>query len=106
LLVQSFATGSSAVNFDSGSKQISGPARIQAYALLVEAVELFVQLPIVPFDQASEDQFQQLWAMRLRIGTNDLKIGAFALAHSLMVLTRNRRDFARIPGLVLDDWSI
>jgi tRNA(fMet)-specific endonuclease VapC len=88
------------------AKQIAGPARIQAYARLVEAVELFAQLPIVPFNQASEDQFQQLWAMRLRIGTNDLKIGAVALAHNLTLLTRNRRDFIRIPGLILDDLSI
>jgi tRNA(fMet)-specific endonuclease VapC len=87
------------------SRSLDGPTRIRRYAGLVGTVELFCQLPLVHFDQASEDHFQQLRALRLRIGTQDLKIAAVALASNLTLLTRNRRDFARIPGLVLDDWS-
>jgi len=60
----------------------------------------------VPFDAACENQFQQLRALRLRVGTQDLKIAAVALANQLVVLTRNRRDFGRIPGLAVDDWSV
>jgi tRNA(fMet)-specific endonuclease VapC len=48
--------------------------------------------------------FQQLHT--IRIGTLDRKIGAIALANQLVVVTRNRRDFARIPALMLEDWSI
>jgi tRNA(fMet)-specific endonuclease VapC len=83
-----------------------GRTRIRQYSLLLETVQLFAHLTLVPFDQASENQYQQLRAMRLRVGTQDLKIAAVALANNLGLLTRNRRDFGRIPGLRLADWSV
>lgn len=84
----------------------TGPQRIVAYKHLAETVQLVKDFPIVPFDLTAEAEFQQLLALRLRVGTPDLKIAATALAQGLPLLTRNRRDFARIPGLLIDDWSV
>jgi tRNA(fMet)-specific endonuclease VapC len=42
----------------------------------------------------------------IRIGTQDLKIAATALANRLPLVTGNRRDFAKVPGLVIEDWSV
>jgi tRNA(fMet)-specific endonuclease VapC len=42
----------------------------------------------------------------LGVGTLDLKIAAMALTNGLTVLTRNRRDFGRVPGMVIEDWSV
>jgi predicted GH43/DUF377 family glycosyl hydrolase len=36
----------------------------------------------------------------LNIGKNDMRIASIAI-----VVTRNVRDFNRIPGLMIDDWS-
>jgi tRNA(fMet)-specific endonuclease VapC len=88
------------------AKQTTGAVRVQAYALLVESVQLFHQFALVAYDARSEVQFQHLRALKLRIGTQDLKIAAIALANNLTVLTCNRRDFGRVPGLALDDWSV
>jgi tRNA(fMet)-specific endonuclease VapC len=85
---------------------LTGKKHIQAYAHLVAAAEMFRQFPLVPFDVASEIQFQHLRAARLRVGTLDLKIAAIALTNNLTVLTRNRRDFGRIVGLAIEDWSV
>jgi tRNA(fMet)-specific endonuclease VapC len=60
----------------------------------------------LPFEQAAEDEYQRLRLLRLPIGSQDLKIAASAGANSLTLITRNRRDFGRVPGLVLEDWSI
>jgi len=88
------------------SRRLDGAGRIHAYANLLAAVRFFNSVPVVPFDQACEAQFQQLVALRLRVGTQDLKIAATALANRLIVVTRNRRDFGQVPGLVLEDWSV
>jgi tRNA(fMet)-specific endonuclease VapC len=88
------------------ARALKGIAHVEAYARLVTAVELFSLFPLVPFDQTSEDQYQQLRTARVRVGSQDLKIGAIALANNLIVLTRNSRDFGQIPGLQLADWSV
>jgi tRNA(fMet)-specific endonuclease VapC len=81
-----------------------GPARIRQYTLLEEAFLDFAQFPVIPYDQPVEDEFQRLRAVR--IGTQDRKIAATALANQLTLVTANRRDFARVPELMLEDWSV
>jgi tRNA(fMet)-specific endonuclease VapC len=81
-----------------------GKSRILSYGLLAQSLQLFDQFPIAPFDQPAEDWFQQLHL--IRIGTRDRKIASIALANQLIVVTRNSRDFARAPGLALEDWSV
>ena len=87
------------------ARVLVGTKHVQAYAHLVAAEEMFRLFPLVPFDDVSERQIQQLRAARLGVGTLDLKIAAIALTNGLTVLTRNRRDFGRVPGLLLEDWS-
>jgi tRNA(fMet)-specific endonuclease VapC len=88
------------------SRQQAGALHVQAYAKLVGAVKLLNRFPIVAFDATCEIRYQRLRALRIRIGSKDLKIAAIALVNNLTLLTRNRRDFLQVPGIVLDDWSV
>lgn len=42
---------------------------------------------------------------QVRIGTRDLRIAALALSKNATLVTRNTRDFAKVPGLHIVDWS-
>jgi tRNA(fMet)-specific endonuclease VapC len=88
------------------SQARDGTRRIVRYRHLLESLDLLSQFPLVPYDQGSENHFQHLRSLRLKVGTQDLKIAAIALANNLVLLTRNRRDFGRIPGVRIDDWSV
>lgn len=64
----------------------------------------FCQVRVVPFTTAASEQYRQLVQRKIRIGTQDLRIAALALSHNAVLVTSNRRDFDRVPGLVIEDW--
>jgi tRNA(fMet)-specific endonuclease VapC len=83
----------------------NGEERIRFYSRLARSLETLGSLNLVAYDESAEKRFMDLKGLKLRLGTQDLKIASIALANSLIVVTRNRRDFGRIPGLTIEDWS-
>ncbi len=65
----------------------------------------FCQVQVVPFSEIASEQYRQLVKQKTRIGTQDLRIAALALAHNAILVTSNRRHFDRVPGLVIEDWA-
>lgn len=61
---------------------------------------------LLPFPQSAQARFDHLRSLRLNIGSMDLRLAAVALESQLIVVTRNRRDFGRVPGLQIEDWSV
>ena len=61
---------------------------------------------ILPYTESANAAVAQLKALRLNVGLADLRIAAIALEHRAVVVTRNRRDFSRVPGLNIEDWSV
>jgi tRNA(fMet)-specific endonuclease VapC len=78
---------------------------LRAYAALQQAVEFLARIKILPLDRQGWDHFKGLRAGKLRLGSNDLKIAAIVQRHAITLVTRNLRDFKRIPGMLLEDWS-
>lgn len=57
------------------------------------------------FNERASRLFHDYRAAKIRLGTMDLRIAATVIAHDGILVTRNRRDFEQVPGLVLEDWS-
>ena len=85
-----------------GAERSADPARTGVvWRAFVEPFE------IIPFDRAAAEAHGRLrFTLRSQpIGERDLLIAATACAHGLAVVTRNVREFARVPGLVVEDWA-
>jgi tRNA(fMet)-specific endonuclease VapC len=77
-----------------------------AYALLSDTVVRLARWRMLPYTEATIARVVHLKALRLNVGHMDLRIAATALENGAIVVTRNRRDFGRIPGLRIEDWSV
>jgi tRNA(fMet)-specific endonuclease VapC len=88
------------------ARPLNGAALVRGYELLMGTIQLLNQLPAIPFDATSEALYQQLRGQRLGVGAQDLKIASIALVNNLTLVTRNQRDFSRVPHLSFADWSV
>lgn len=61
------------------------------------------RFPPLPFDVLAAQQYAQL---PFRRGSFDRLIAAHALALGLTLVTNNERDFADIPGLQIENWTL
>jgi tRNA(fMet)-specific endonuclease VapC len=69
-------------------------------------IELLQRFPFVDYSATAEARFQTLTHLVTKTGVRDLRIAAIALTNNLTVLTNNRRDFAIVPGLTIEDWTV
>ena len=78
--------------------------QIPAYRELALLFSFFAGFDIAMFTHAAADRLDELKAAKVRVGTMDLKTAAIAIAHDALLLTANRRDFEKIPGLRFENW--
>lgn len=75
---------------------------------LKELAEFFMPFESIPFDDRAADFYATIRAILTKAGTsigaNDLLIASVALAHDLIVVTRNKKEFTRVPGLLVEVW--
>jgi tRNA(fMet)-specific endonuclease VapC len=79
----------------------------EVYQRLVSRMfPVWKQYQLLAFPEPAILRFEQLVALRLNVGKMDLRIAAIALEYGAVVVTRNQRDFGRVPGLVTEDWTV
>ena len=79
--------------------------QIERYRKLKRLLSRFQNIGLLDFDEHAVIELKRLQQQRVRIGTMDLKIAAIALAHNATLLSRNLKDFSKVPGLQVEDWS-
>lgn len=75
-----------------------------------QALDRFLlPLTVVDFDHDTAVSYgpirQQLTSTGTLIGSLDMLIAAHAMSKGLILVTNNTREFTRVPGLVVEDWS-
>ncbi|MCK9543349.1 MAG: type II toxin-antitoxin system VapC family toxin [Novosphingobium sp.] len=69
-----------------------------------EVLEAFVAaIPLLPFDEAAAREYAKLPFKRARF---DRLLAAHALSIGATVITNNEADFADVPGLKVENWTI
>ncbi len=81
-------------------------AIVEGYDMLAQVLHDFSAVPVFPFDLSAAAVFDELVDQRVRIGRMDLRIASIALSRKMTVVTRNTRDFSKVPGLQVEDWSV
>ena len=86
------------------AKEKSVQRQVVGYRELASLFEFYQEFEIVLFDDIAARKFDELRKHKLRIGTRDLKIAATALVNNALLLSANRTDFERVPGLRFENW--
>ena len=76
------------------------------YQRLTETAASLGQFRILSFTKPAILRFKDLHALKLGVAKMDLRIAAVTLETGGTVVTRNRRDFQKVPGIPIEDWSV
>jgi tRNA(fMet)-specific endonuclease VapC len=78
---------------------------LRAYARMSSVLEYFCKSKVLPFSAEAQNRFGDLRRHGVRVGTMDLRIASICLATDSVLLSRNLRDFSKVPGLFVEDWT-
>mgnify|MGYP001796504600 CR=1 FL=1 len=79
---------------------------VKGYEMMPRLVQDFKVLPLVSFDAGAAISLSQLNSQLIKLGKMDARIAAIALSCGLILLTRNHRDFSKVTGLAIEDWTV
>ena len=78
--------------------------QLSAYRELGELFTFFSGFTIALLDSNAAGLFNGFRKSGVKIATMDLKTACIAMASNALLLTANRRDFEKVPGLKFENW--
>jgi tRNA(fMet)-specific endonuclease VapC len=86
-------------------KSTSAISLITSYSRLEITLDYYKSVQVLPFEQNAHKYFEDLMRQKTRVGTQDLRIAAIALSVNGVVVTRNQKDFGKVPNLQVENWT-
>jgi tRNA(fMet)-specific endonuclease VapC len=86
----------------------AGTARVnmpRAYDLFEQTLRDMQQVTVLSYTPHADTLYLQWRHQRIRVGTHDLRIAAICVAHEATLISRNRPDYTRVPGLQVEFWQ-
>lgn len=87
-----------------------GAKRKGSEALANRVEQLLASLAVLPLDEPADQHRADIRvapeSAGTPIGNHDLFIAAHARSRGMTLVTHNLREFARVPGLQVEDWLI
>ena len=85
-----------------------GAAKKNADKLTAQVEAILAAMTVHPFEPPADREYAKLRhdleQAGTPIGPNDMLIAAHALATGCILVTANKREFARVPGLTVENW--
>ena len=78
---------------------------VLAYAKFQNNLDFLQSVSLLEFSEAAGNIYAEL-KTKIRVGTQDLRIAAITLSVNGILVTRNWKDFEKVPNLRLEDWTI
>ncbi|MBE9010212.1 type II toxin-antitoxin system VapC family toxin [Pseudanabaenaceae cyanobacterium LEGE 13415] len=79
---------------------------VKGYSMMSQAFRDLILFEMLDFDDPASRVFAEINPGQLRLGVMDARIAAIARSRNLVLLTRNQRDFDKVPKLITQDWTI
>jgi tRNA(fMet)-specific endonuclease VapC len=86
----------------------AGKAKVRlerAYELFEQTLRALRLIRVLSYTAQAEALYQEWRRQMFRVPTHDLRIAALCVSHSSKLISRNRRDFERVPGLDVEFWG-
>ena len=78
--------------------------QMMAYERLNTRTQFLSKWLLLPWSANAANIFVDLRKQGIRIGTADLKIASITLVNDATLLSRNLRDFSKVPNLKIENW--
>ena len=75
-----------------------------SYRRLFKLLNAFVSWDVLVWSEDCVEIFERLEKQRINVKPMDLKIAAITIAHDAVLITRNAKDFHKVPNLKIEDW--